>query len=88
MSACIAWLSILFPLGALAAVASNNVLVTLGGGKSEPAEQTPAALLKIACEKLKAYFDGKLEALNLPAAPSRNDSRHRVWTVMADIPYG
>ena len=38
-----AWLSILFPLGALTAVAINNVLVTLEWSTSEPAEQTPAA---------------------------------------------
>ena len=83
-----AWLSILFPLGALTAVAINNVLVDLEWSKSEPAEQTPAALLKIACEQLSAYFDGRSEKFNLPVAPSRTDFRRRVWTIMPDISYG
>jgi methylated-DNA-[protein]-cysteine S-methyltransferase len=57
-------------------------------GQVRTRQTTPAALLKTTCEQLKAYFDGTLEKFNLPVALSHTDFRRRVWTVMADIPYG
>ena len=83
-----AQLSILLPVDPLVEIATNNVLVTSEWGKSDPPEQTSAAILKIACEQLSTYFNGRLEKFNLPVAPSRTSFRHRIWKVMADTPYG
>lgn len=88
MNADVNWLSFPSPVGTLTAFAVNNAVVALEWGKPEPSEQTPTDLLATVRSQMNAYFDGKLERFNLPLSPVGTEFQRRVWTAMAEIPYG
>ena len=88
MSADVNWLSFPSPVGTLTAFAVNHALVALEWGKPEPSEQTPTDLLQTVRDQMNAYFDGRLEKFNLPLSPAGTEFQRRVWTAMAEIPYG
>lgn len=46
------------------------------------------ALLQAAREQLRAYFDGQLQAFDLPLAPRGTEFQLRVWHALRAIPYG
>jgi len=88
MNADVHWLSFPSPVGTLTAFAVNNAIVALEWGKSPPPDSTPTPLLESARDQLNAYFDGKRQSFDLPLHPAGTDFQCRVWTAMADIPYG
>jgi methylated-DNA-[protein]-cysteine S-methyltransferase len=64
--------------------AGRIVAVDWGWGR----HQTPTPLLRRACDQLHAYFDGALNAFDLPLAPAGTAYRQRVWQALCAIPYG
>lgn len=50
--------------------------------------QRDARFCQAAREQLQAYFVGELTQFDLPLAPIGTDFQQRVWTVLADVPYG
>jgi methylated-DNA-[protein]-cysteine S-methyltransferase len=45
-------------------------------------------VLRAAREQLVAYFAKELRVFDLPVAPAGTPFQQRVWTALADIPYG
>jgi len=76
------------PRGHVDGFRRQRALVALEWGKPEPSQQSPTALLETVKVQLNAYFDGKLKKFSLPLAPTGTDFQRRVWTAMAEIPYG
>lgn len=60
------------------------VAVDWGWGR----DQTPTPLLKRAVKQLNDYFDGTLEAFDLPLKPHGTSFHKSVWRIMLKIPYG
>ena len=51
-------------------------------------DQDATSLLVRAREQLEAYFEGELQAFDLPLAPRGTVYRQGVWAALRDIPYG
>jgi methylated-DNA-[protein]-cysteine S-methyltransferase len=51
-------------------------------------DQDPTPLLCDARAALQAYFDGELEAFELPLAPAGTAYQRAVWSAIAAIPFG
>ncbi len=60
------------------------VAVDWGWGR----DQDPTPLLRDARAALQAYFDGELEAFDLPLAPVGSAYQLAVWSAIAAIPFG
>jgi methylated-DNA-[protein]-cysteine S-methyltransferase len=56
--------------------------------KEEWIEDKNKRFLKDAVEQLDAYFNGTLEAFNLPLAPVGTPFQEAVWSALLEIPYG
>jgi methylated-DNA-[protein]-cysteine S-methyltransferase len=79
-------LSLHSPLGALTVSQEDEGLVALDWGWGCDQEET--ALLRRAREQLHAYFDGELQAFDLPLAPAGSVFRLKVWDALRRIPFG
>ncbi|TYC60619.1 methylated-DNA--[protein]-cysteine S-methyltransferase [Rhodobacterales bacterium] len=53
-----------------------------------PASQDKTPLLEEACRQVSAYFDGRLQAFDLPLAPKGSELHQAVFRAMLAIPYG
>ena len=51
-------------------------------------DQTETPLLRRGREQLHAYFDGTLQAFDLPLAPAGSAYRRRIWQELSRIPFG
>lgn len=51
-------------------------------------EQNITPFLQEAASQLTAYFDGTLQAFDLPLAPAGTNFQKRVYQAMLDIPFG
>ena len=87
-------LSLHSPLGPLTVFERAGTLIALEwgwapdcGGAGE-AVDAAAAVLREAGDQLDAYFDGRLDAFNLPLDPAGTDFQKRVWRQMSSIPKG
>jgi methylated-DNA-[protein]-cysteine S-methyltransferase len=74
------------PLGTLTLTERNGALVAIDWGMQ--GRHSPTPLLERAAGQLQAYFDGRLEVFTLPLAPEGSAFQKKVWTRMAQIPYG
>lgn len=74
------------PFGALTLFEENGALVALEFGQVPGGEPSP--LLQKAQDQLTQYFDGRLQAFDLPLNPHGTDFQKRVWQAMTSIPYG
>ncbi len=79
-------LSMHSPIGDLAIAEDNGTIVALDWGWGSEQDETP--LLIRARDQLNAYFDGELEAFDLPLAPHGTVFQNRVWQAMQRIPFG
>ena len=80
-------LSLHSPLGALTLTEEADAIVALDWGWAS--EQQRTALLDRAHDQLDAYFDGALTRFTVPLAPAGGTPyRRRVWTALAEIPFG
>ena len=83
-------LSIPSPVGELTITEDGDAIVAISWVDS-PGERLAgngSPLLAEAARQLDAYFAGKLTRFDLPLAPSGSPFETRVWTAMAEIPYG
>jgi len=74
------------PVGDLTISVEDDIIVALDWGWAR--DQTKTNLLNGAKTQLERYFDGALEAFELPLAPAGTEFQRRVWTLMQQIPYG
>ena len=74
------------PVGDLTISVEDDIIVALDWGWAR--DQTKTDLLNGAKSQLERYFDGALEAFELPLAPAGTEFQRRVWTLMQQIPYG
>ena len=88
MIACITWLSLPSPIGALTIFAINNALVALEGGRLPACNKGPVNILANAHVQLSAYFANKRENFILKIAPTGSVFQRRVWRAISEIPYG
>ena len=61
---------------------------TPGFSRPDPSWEPGGPLVNEAACQLQAYFDGKLDAFDLPAAPEGTGFERKVWTQLQRIPYG
>jgi methylated-DNA-[protein]-cysteine S-methyltransferase len=64
----------------------DGAIVALDWGWAPDQTETP--LLRAGRDQLHAWFDGELDAFDLPLAPRGTAYRRRVWQALCDIPYG
>ena len=79
-------LSMHSPYGDLTLFADDDALLALDWGWAP--DQAPSPLLREAKRQLDAYFDGDLQAFDLPLDPAGTPFQQRVWQEMQKIPYG
>jgi len=79
-------------LGRLRLTAEEGAVARLdwdvGGESSGGAEQGATPLLLEAKRQLLAYFDGRLQAFDLPLAPAGTAFQRAVYAAMSAIPFG
>lgn len=80
------YLSMNSPVGPLTLFEEAGALTVLEWGRVPAADASP--LLTEATRQLTAYFDGRLQAFDLPMTPAGTDFQKQVWRAMGDIPYG
>ena len=79
------------PVGRLQVTTQDDAIVSVSWASPGPGSLpgiTDEPLLQDACDQLQAYFEGDLTQFNLPLAPEGSAFRQRVWTMMAQIPFG
>jgi methylated-DNA-[protein]-cysteine S-methyltransferase len=83
-------LSIPSPVGRLTIAEEGDAVVAISwtDAGDERAAGNGSPLLAEAARQLDAYFAGLLTRFDLPLAPSGSPFERRVWTAMAEIPYG
>ena len=74
------------PLGLLTITANDEAITRLGW--DDGPDRAPSPLLRKAADQITAYFSGNLRAFDLPLYAAGTDFQKRVWSAMADIPYG
>ena len=74
------------PLGPLTLTATDDAITRLGW--DDGADRAPSPLLRKAADQITAYFSGNLQAFALPLHAAGTDFQKRVWSAMAEIPYG
>ncbi|WP_291833843.1 methylated-DNA--[protein]-cysteine S-methyltransferase [Limimaricola sp.] len=74
------------PFGPFWAEVREGAVVAAGWGACAEAGQDP--VLDAALAQLAAYFDGKLEAFDLPLAPVGGAFQQAVWQQISAIPFG
>lgn len=74
------------PVGDLTVSEEDGAIVSVDWGWSSANAPTP--LLRKAKQQFERYFDGKLEAFDLPLNPSGTDFQKRLWRALSKIPYG
>jgi methylated-DNA-[protein]-cysteine S-methyltransferase len=79
-------LSLHSPIGDLTVSEENGAIVAVDWGWGRDQQET--RLLRRAVDQLDAYFDGTLDAFDLPLAPPGTAYRRRVWQALCEIPYG
>ena len=74
------------PVGRLTLTASHGAIKEVAWLDGEEDGNDP--VLDEAVRQVRDYFDGRLIRFDLPLAPSGTPFQHRVWTAMAEIPFG
>ena len=90
----ISWATVSSAIGNILLVAEDAGLreLHLPGSFAEREDHSATAqakdVLEGAVDQLKAYFSGDLTRFDLPLVPHGTDFQLRVWSALADIPYG
>lgn len=79
-------LSLHTPVGDITVFEEDGAIVAIDWGWADGPEPTP--VLERARDQLYAYFDGTLQAFDLPLAPVGTPYQQAVWKALCDIPYG
>ncbi|MFT9435593.1 methylated-DNA--[protein]-cysteine S-methyltransferase [Acetobacter syzygii] len=80
-------LSMHSPIGDLTLTEEDGAIVALDWGWGRDQDETP--LLRQACDRLDAYFDGAADDfVDLPLAPYGTPYRQSVWKALRAIPLG
>lgn len=79
-------ISFLSPFGDMTLFSEDDALIALDWGRG--ADPSPSPLLNRAVDQLQRYFDGDLEAFDLPLRPEGTAFEQKVWREMQAIPYG
>ncbi len=79
-------LSLHTPVGPVTISAEDEVIVSLDWGWGR--DQQPTPLLARAKAWLEAYFDGRMQPMDLPLDPYGTAYRRRVWSAIAGIAPG
>lgn len=80
------------PIGRLELVERGGAIVTIAF--DAPADGTPgharggSAVLAEAHRQLAEYFEGTRRVFDLPLRPAGTEFQHRVWDVLATVPWG
>ncbi|MFM2359811.1 MAG: hypothetical protein RLY16_1804 [Bacteroidota bacterium] len=80
------------PLGQIG-IADNGQFITgvsFADGKTslQNTTQNPSPLAQMVVQQLSAYFEGKLEAFNLPIRQAGTPFQLQVWNLLQQIPFG
>ena len=76
------------PIGTLGLIVSEGALVRIA---FSPLAEIPIGedrVLSMAKEQLRAYFSGERRCFCLPLMPIGTPFQQRVWSALAEIPYG
>ena len=73
-------------VGSLTVFEDAGALIAIEWGRPADPQQSP--LLDEAVAQLQAYFDRRLRVFDLPLRPGGTPFQQRVWSAMAEIPYG
>jgi methylated-DNA-[protein]-cysteine S-methyltransferase len=78
------------PIGAILIAGDGNAIVEtyFAGAKPKPEWIRDDEPLREAANQLRAYFDGNLQAFDLPLAPRGTEFQQSVWSALLEIPYG
>lgn len=82
------YLSFNSPLGILTLFAEDAALVSIDWGRAPEEGTASTPLLLEAKAQLEAYFDGRLQAFDLPLAPAGTAFQKKVWRALQAIPHG
>ncbi|MBY0429883.1 MAG: methylated-DNA--[protein]-cysteine S-methyltransferase [Rhodospirillales bacterium] len=74
------------PVGELTLFEEDGTIVSLDWGGVPDGKETP--VLVRARDQLDAYFDGSLQAFDLPMKPLGTTFQRKVWEALCRIPYG
>ncbi|QFT79788.1 Methylated-DNA--protein-cysteine methyltransferase [Roseovarius sp. THAF27] len=74
------------PVGPLRVTSDGASIIGVGWGQAGAAEARPE--LEEACAQLAAYFEGRLQAFDLPLAPEGSEFQREVCAAMLAIPWG
>jgi methylated-DNA-[protein]-cysteine S-methyltransferase len=77
-------------IGPIRLIADGDVLVGLYTGDEQGITADPAdtPILRSAAEQVTAFFDGRLQAFDLPMRLDGTPFQRRVWDQLLTIPYG
>ena len=77
------------PIGVLRIAADDTALREVRRFRANPTEPAaPNALTRAAAAQLTEYFAGTRKTFDLPLSPQGTAFQHRVWEVLAQIPWG
>jgi len=79
-------LSLHTPIGDVTLAEEDGAIVALDWGWGR--DQAETRLLHRARDQLEAYFDGDLQAFDLPLAPAGTPYCRAVWDALCRVPYG
>lgn len=74
------------PIGPLAIFEEDGRIVSVDWGWPPESDETPL-LLKVR-DQLDAYFEGRLQAFDLPLDPPGTPFQRKVWEALSRIPFG
>lgn len=76
------------PVGPLTLFEEDGAIIAVEWGWPPETDEPPAPVLERARDQLDAYFQGKLQAFDLPLAPMGTPFQQKVWQALARIPFG
>lgn len=76
------------PVGPLTLFEENGAIIAVEWGWPPETDEPPAPVLERASQQLDAYFQGKLQAFDLPLDPMGTPFQKKVWQALARIPFG
>ncbi|HLO79154.1 MAG TPA: methylated-DNA--[protein]-cysteine S-methyltransferase [Magnetospirillum sp.] len=76
------------PVGPLTLFEEDGRIIAVEWGWPPETDEPPAPVLERARDQLDAYFEGKLQAFDLPLDPMGTPFQKKVWQALARIPFG
>lgn len=79
------------PIGRLSVEGDGSAITKVrwvAPGVGDPSVPDGDPVVEAAIHQLRAYFDRKLKAFDLPLLPNGTEAEKQIWQVMCRIPYG